>query len=375
MTKFFNWVADEGVDQADHNGDYGVSLEINRPIGQVAGFALLYLVLGIAFFECVARIAYFQNTSLPPSIGSSHRQLEIKIAYLDSLVHKHGSVDCVFLGSSGVARAVDPKVIHEVYREKSRGSIKCFNFGLQALTPEVARQIAEIILNEYHPNLLVYGVEVLVFVDLPDERRTNVEASLLDSPWVQQKLGNQSIQGFLIEHSYALRYYLLVRNWMMRDFFSETYPQMERGGYVDIHGYREKTAEGIDVSVKADVREKPIYRTIPGFQISQRQLDGLNKLTSLQNQTTVTIFEVPLHSSLMELFNSNEEEYKQHLMKIRAVVERRDVPFWQLSGTYKIHDEMWLDRNHLNHDGAQFFSRWLGEMIIQAESQGEVNLQ
>ena len=59
----------------------------------------------------------------------------------------------------------------------------------------------------------------------------------LADPWVQYRLGNFSVRGWLAEHSAAYRYFLAYRNWMAWDFAGNHSLVLRRTGALTPDGY------------------------------------------------------------------------------------------------------------------------------------------
>lgn len=351
--------------------ELGVDLYLRWPFGQTLILTLIVLAGMIGLGEGLIRRSHFQRHRVPPSIGSSHRMFEIKISLLDDLLLNQGSIDCVFLGSSSVARAIDPRTIHQAYQQTTGRSIHCFNFGLQGLNPVAAGHISELIVKRYRPAVLIYGVDIIGFAE---ERGINAEESLLDVPWVQYQLGEPSFAGWAAEHSLGLRYYLLIRNWMMKDFFTDIFPTVDWGRQIDEYGYRQKTGVGIDVTQPADINARPIFKQMTEYEVSARQLDGLREVLHMRKETQLLLFETPLYPTIFQFLASGEESYLDYMSEIRNMCESSGVPFWKVWEQVELPPEGWLNRNHLNDEGAKRFSRWLGEKLAMAVSEGDFTI-
>lgn len=354
------------------NTGRGVRLLIKRPSLRTSGIAILILIFIVVTLEGLARIAANLDNVPLQSIGSSHRQFEIQVALLEKLIRQEGSVDCVFLGASGVHRAIDPVEFHKAFHAATGIQITCFNFGISALNPSAASVLAEIIAVRYQPWLIIYGVDIPGFFESAGEE---AEEHLLRVPWVQYQLGSPTVQGWLVDHSYALRYYLLVRNWMLTDFKTEILPDIHRGKLTDIYGFRPTTKEGIDVSQPPTPNEVRRYaKEMHGYEISSRQLEGLERVLENRAHTQIVTFEVPVHRTFMAFFESGSDEYLEKLAEIEGVIRDADVPFWRTWETLELPDELWLDRNHLNPTGAMVFSPWLADRIGCLVEQGDLPL-
>jgi hypothetical protein len=345
---------------------------LTEPSIKTIGWAVLILITLMALLEGFASFVVELDKGPLQSIGSSHRQFEIQVALLEKLVRQEGSVDCIFLGASGVHRAIDPVAFRKSFRTTTGIPITCFNFGIKALNPAAASVLAEIVAVRYQPWLIVYGVDIPGFFEGAGEE---AEEYLLDVPWVQYQLGSPTVKGWLVDHSQAMRYYLLVRNWMLTDFRTEIMPDIYRGKLTDIYGFRPITRAGIDVSQPPTQDEIRGYaKEMHGYEISPKQIQGLERLLEVQSYTQIVTFEVPFHRTFMTYFESGSDDYMDKLAEIEAVIRDANVPFWRTWEMVELPDELWLDRNHLNPAGAEVFSPWLAEKIGSHVTQGALPL-
>jgi hypothetical protein len=61
------------------------------------------------------------------------------------------------LGSSLVGSGLDPETFSTRYEAVTGEPMECFNFGLGSLMASAAGPIAQILVDPYHPKLLIYG--------------------------------------------------------------------------------------------------------------------------------------------------------------------------------------------------------------------------
>src|SRR5215470_5938684 len=125
--------------------------------GRTIAFALVMLACVAAAAEYLARTERVQAVVLTPRWGTGLPQLEFGLARLDRLA-ADDPLDCLFLGSSVVAAGVDPASFAAAYTRVSGRSIRCFSAGVPALPAAAAGRIADLLVDRYHPALLVYVV-------------------------------------------------------------------------------------------------------------------------------------------------------------------------------------------------------------------------
>ena len=120
--------------------------------------ALAMLVVFALSCELAARIPLVRSRLHPPGVGSPSRPFELQLARLDAFVASQGGVDCIFVGSSLALLGFDPDAFSAAYRRRTGRRIRCFDFGVPALTASSVGAIARILAEDYHPWLLIYGI-------------------------------------------------------------------------------------------------------------------------------------------------------------------------------------------------------------------------
>jgi hypothetical protein len=78
----------------------------------------------------------------------------------------------------------------------------------------------------------------------------------------------------------------------------------------------------------------------------------------------IVLLEMPVHDSFIAYFPDGKLDYELAVSTVRTAAEEQSVPFYATIDSSMILDEGWLNRNHLNSQGAQIFSSWLAEIIF-----------
>ena len=342
------------------------SLRLKWPFGQTLVLALAMLVVFSSVSEVVARIPLVRSILPPPSVGTIHAQFEVQLGRLDDLVAQEGPVDCIFLGSSSVHRGIDPEIVREAYREHTGRRIRCFTFGVGYVgLPADIATLAAFIVKVYQPRLLVCetGAHQLVEDELPKIQE------LTSSPWIQYHMGNPSLDGWLTEHSKAYGYYLLAASTLRKPERARLCRADETE--VTRYGYRPSYDVLEDVNSPPDPQQEAVsYERLADYEVSWRQLAGLEQLSRLQPQVQVLLLELPVAPAFVYFYGGGEEDYQRGTAVLKDYAERLGMPFWPTMQLNLIPDEGWKDRYHLNHIGAPVFSRWLGEQLGEAVNQG-----
>ena len=113
---------------------------------------------------------------------------------------------------------------------------------------------------------------------------------------------------------------------------------------------------------------------IPGYEISQPDLAGLETLLHERQKTQIVILEAPVHAyCLPQYLGETAGVYEtEFIQPISSFIGSKDVLFLRSIPAVDeiIPDEGWYDLKHLNSGGAEFFSKWLADQIADAVQSG-----
>jgi hypothetical protein len=246
--------------------------------------------------------------------------------------------------------------VEQVYREQTGETIHCFNLGLPAMTIETASALAEAAIARFHPKVIVYAI-------LPRDVHdavANVEY-LGKIDWVKTNRGVPSLNGWLVNHSYAYRYFQTWRYWLAlpnrAKMEAETSPLAAKG-YQPAPGIREPYIENLTMTPE---------RLHEAWN-DPRQAQAVEYFLTLQKKGVKIVFlEGPSYheadASDAETWRVYETEYLPTLIQI---LDENQIPFWRTQEiAIAIPKEHWFDWLHLNSNGAAAFSQWLGGMMAE----------
>jgi hypothetical protein len=353
----------------------GDTLRIRKPDvgfwGQTTGFLLVLLVLVELFF----RLNFVQDHLSAASIGSRQRQLEIQFARLDRLVEKQGPVDCIFLGNSMVWLGVNPQVVTQVFAQKSGQDMRCFNFGVSAMPASSAGLVASILVDQYHPSLLIYGIfarDLSVPADAEDAY------VITDAPWIRYRTGQFNLAGWMYDSSFAYRYKEQMRNLLNLDqgkvFGAFDGPEAFRA-----YGLDPKADVKLDVSKLPDPNDfnsKMAFHWLYEYEILPENQAGMRQIIDQSEKGVQVIFlELPFPDTAYAFFENGEIDYNRYLEQVTQLTTATGTPFWRSHGQVSIEPAGWWDFLHLNMLGAEAFSEWLGNQMSEAFQIKTINLQ
>ena len=116
----------------------------------------------------------------------------------------------------------------------------------------------------------------------------------------------------------------------------------------------------------ADWRDGVLYR------VSPEDVEGLKRMAGLREQgASVLLVEAPLPATYMAFFAGGEQDYARFVEVIGSHAEAAGVPFWRAPPDL-IPGDGWADYGHLNREGAEAFSEWLGARVGEAVRAGAI---
>ena len=341
-----------------------------RPAWAFISLLLLFLLLLAAVTELTARIDKIQRHFPYLSMGNFHYQFEIKWFRLQQYVQDNGGVDVILLGSSLVNTGIDPDVMAQAYFEQTGVRLRIFNFGVEGLTVAPNSVNAKILVERYHPALLIYVTEMRDFVA---GNGLEYETRFLADPWLRYENGQFNLDGWLIDHSTALQHYLPYRNWMRADFL-ETMPLFQKRSHdTTLSGYEMDHAVGQNIDVPpdpnnpADAQEFAAYQN---YQMAASRLADLKSILDLRQngETAMLVVEMPVHPTFY-VFVGGEAVHQEFQQDLSAFVQFNGGLFLPAEACNDIPLEGRSNRWHLNYIGAPIFSRCLGRQLATIAAQ------
>jgi len=352
------------------------TLQLTMPFGKTLTFTVVFLILFGSAAEGMARLDVFQARLTPPTLGSRHSQLGYKLTLLNADIRNKGPVDCIMVGSSTVDVGFDPEVFQHAYYAVTGHEIHCFNFGIDASSSISAAVLANILVEDYHPRLLIFGTDARDYAVKREDRDTAV---VLDSPWIRYRDGHFSPEGWLLDHSYLYQYRqhlaVLLRFNSQGALWSTTnmsYKLRSNGlnPIETVGAYINDPPDPDDDSYEV-VYYKRIYSS---YQMLDENLAALEQIMDHKRSgTEVIVVEMPVSDGLYYFFGNGELDYDRFVAQVEKRASRHQVPFWRTEPLDSIPDDDWSDYSHLNLSGAEIFSSWLGEKVARLETQKDAD--
>lgn len=289
---------------------------------------------------------------------------EIKWYRLQQYVAQNGGVDVLILGSSVVNTGIDPSIVAQTYAQQTGKQLRIFNFGVEGLTIVPDSVFAKMLVQTYHPALLIYGT---IPRDYLGNHDLDTNQEFLSSPWIQYRSGEPNLIGGLIDQSIGLRRYLVYRDWMHSDFLSNISQYMHRRDRTSPSGYEPDTfvATNLDTPPNpANPDDAAIFSEYANYQIDSFRLSQLQEILDLQKlpATRVIILEMPMHPTFY-LYMGGEPVHREFQQELAKVITSSHSIFIPANGDPVIPANGHSDREHLNHNGAGPMSTFLGQQL------------
>ncbi len=316
---------------------------------------LLLVILGI---ERVSR-SPLQGFLPPASLRADNFLLEAKIHALEAYTRRVGRLDCLFVGSSVANSNIDPALVEEAYRQRTGETIHCFNLGLPALTVETGAALIEALLPHIRPRLILY---TLIPRDLYDPI-ANVDY-LLETPWFTYRQ-TPSLEGWLLHHSYAYRYYWAWRYWLV---LPNRLKQLEETRSLTPQGAQLASGQRHPYPPQNLILDPERLRATWN---DPRPRQALQTLLALSDSgIPLIVLEGPGYHDPQGADAESWEAYtRSYLPPLLDILNAHHIPWWESQSLARqIPRSCWYDWMHLNHQGAILFSRWLGEQMAEQAS-------
>jgi hypothetical protein len=338
-----------------------------RPFGQTIVFSVLFFCLFYLAGELAARSRSFQSYFIHQTWDSRHGEFEKQLARLDRVYLQEGRVDCIFLGNSMVWRGFDPEAFQRGYRNRTGEELRCFNFGVDGMPARSAGALAKILIEDYQPQLLIYGTDARDYAVPADSEETRV---LTEMDWLNYRLGQFSPKGWLIDHSELYRYRFALQHLLHFDYQDTVRSDPD---------IRMSSRYGFDSDSKVgDVEQPPdandprghiqyYFRMLWNYEMLPENLEGLRQVLSAGTESSsILVVEMPVPDTYMLFFSHGEADYRGFVSRVDQLVQEAHKVFWQTTSWDVVPEDGWVDYSHLNQKGAAVFSQALGDRVGQA---------
>jgi hypothetical protein len=340
----------------------GSTLRLSLPFGKTLAVALVIVALLWGLAETVARTPWVRLHYPFTGVDSPNPYFDKEISVLDYRALALGQpVDCIVLGSSMVLNGFNPASFAAAYRQQTQTDLNCDNVGIPGMVAREAADIAQLLVDRYHPRLLILGTSARDFSDsVADLQSAN--GDVMQTPWVRYRLGlGFSLEGWLIDHSDAFHYMIGMRHW------TQVWAQPPQAQAPKLP---------INLSLPPDRQtEAGTYDALAHYQVSPQDLAGLEQFLALPRQgVQVLVVEMPVHPTYLYFFGRGEQDQDLFRTTVGNAAKAHAVLFLPADPNLSLPNSDWDDRNHLSVQGGQVFSAWLAQQVAAAAGAGALRL-
>ena len=361
----------------DYHDMLNSTLKLRRPFGRTLMLSIVFLTFMLIGGELFTRSSLFQSRISVWDWGTNFNHLSRKLDHLETNAAQKGSIDCLFLGNSMVLRGFDPESFALAYQNQTGQSIQCFNFGIQGMPAAGAGALVNVLIEDFQPSLLIYGVDAY---DLSIDPNAKESTMVTEMAWLKYRQGEFNPKGWLVENSVLYRsrkaIYLLLRSdihWAFTDW-----DQLDGDGLSN--GYDPVPEIILSVMSPPDSDNGPklvqfLYDLFSDFTIYPENVSGLQEVISQSDKDLqVILVQMPVPATYMHFFGEGEKDYEQFMKLVENSAQNGQVSFIKTVPAAPIPDQGWIDYGHLNASGAEFFSQWLGAQLGKLNREGKVEL-
>ena len=319
-------------------------------------YFILTIPLVLLVIEIVARTSLGQLLP-PPSVGADSFLFDAKIYALENLARTKG-IDCLFIGSSVTNSDVNPAIVEKIYKARTGETIHCYNLGMPAMTIENATAFADALIVRFHPKVIIYP-----FLSRDISHLVATADFIEKSDWLNANLGKSTTKGWLVNHSYAYRYYLTWRYWLVTDNRPKMASEVK---WLTPEGFQ--PASGIHDPYPPNVTLTP--KRLSEVWTDPTRKPALEQFLALQKKgVRIVLVEGPVYRGPSDdpTTESSWQIYEQqYIPPFQQIADENNIPFWRTDAVaLRIPKPQWYDWIHLNSEGAVPFSQWLGEQLAK----------
>jgi len=322
---------------------------------------LIFWTLTIAIvlyggLEYTLRQSVVMRQLYTPTLGTEYQPFEEAYHKLAIYQQSVDNLDCVIVGSSQVINGINTVTVSERYATHTGLPLNCFNMGLGSLSVYSMAHIAQIIIDDFQPTLLIVGISHRDFEQYEGDNYAT-QRQLPQTDWGQYKTGQWSSFGWLYDTLYLARYGQALNMDTLRAIgtWQIVKPHEAPDQYSPSVGYWLSTPRNHPLTTFE-------YHAVD--PLNQQAVQSFNDLPT--DDTTILILEMPLAPHQQDVVAGSIAAYRQQLTNLFEPLQTHErLQVWQHSLTFTPQD--WTDTVHLHVRGAQRFSTWLGDSLAQTD--------
>lgn len=329
------------------------SYDFQKPSLQLFAFVLVLLGILLLVFEYLLQIPKVVSLLPPPSPGLSYPFPEVGLKF--ERYFNLGHVNCLFFGSSMVDAGLDPELMEKRLNNQNKRPITCINFGLSGAQVETSSEISQTMVNWQTTNLVLFGVSPYEF-----NEGNKISRQMANVP-VFQKTHKYNFESWLFNSFRLPWFYSGLLNRKDRDFITteQSYDKLLNSRGVRV------TDEKNELETK---KQEFLFHDFYPNSVDINSLDEMIKFMQ-EKGIKVIVFEMPVNPLFFPgLVEGGAPMYEIRFVEpIKNLLQKYGLSLIRTQPRIGdiLDEEHWNNKNHMNYSGAQIFTNFVADQILQ----------
>jgi len=306
------------------------------------------------FAEWIISLPGSEKFLPPPSPGFNFPFPEIEIKYKRYFNSK--PANCMIFGSSLADAGVNPDVLEKKLDSKLGYPITCMNFGLSGAMVEVTKNVSFTMIDWHQPEVIFLGLSPFDF-----DKKYVKSRSMASLPVFTYYNGQPSFEGWIF-NTFRLPWYFASLSNQWDPIYQNSSQFWE--DMLDAKAFRNSKQIGEIKIVTRDVKQRT-------YSINPDDLDALDIIIDGYQKKDIKlyVFEMPTNLLYIPFFlRGGQQVYEQNFIKpVEDVLSKHSVELIRIQkDKINLDDKQyWNDRSHLNESGANKYTEYLANQIIE----------
>jgi hypothetical protein len=282
-------------------------------------------------------------------------------------------VDVVFFGTSATRNSVVPELISTRLETALGRDVECWNLAMPNSTPEVFTRLAETVLGDSRPRLLVLEAAPMMW---DADRRTHTAtevfwrwfADLPDLLRYSRTLDGRKLRECLRGLDWGMEALWNRSGILMQGELKGSHPTGPFGG---VYGLDQLEIEVPPEQLLSNTSHKREQDRVSMYATTSAWRAELHRIAEQCREKNVTLLLLhqPVYPELLSLFEPGV--YEEFLQWITAAAEEEQVELLVLHGAWPMEDEQFFrDYIHYSPRGAAWFSTKLADEVLLPRLRG-----
>ena len=301
-------------------------------------------------------VRWLSPSLLEPTLWMS-KIVQTKVHQMDEIRAREGSVDLVFAGSSTMMFASNPSVVAGANDVSSAGYNAAIYGGIPRLTE---LWLLDQVLPRIDPEVVVLGLNTFDLYGF--SRQHELEAQYLGAPMTMPGVAGAFRRILLSTSLFKFRTALRHPDQLasdVRDRLSDAAQDRTVAG-VGARGESTLVFEDPE-AVERDFRDILMRHFRDGFVADREQFHALERVLKVLNsrEVEVVVVSMPTTASFTEIHPQGVRDVRAFKSSLREMVHAHGAVYLDPPAHLR-RAELFFDSAHMNRDGAEKFSEWLG---------------